>query len=485
MLAVLFVLFVLLAFRLFFKYKRDRETALIAKEKEAVEKRRREKRAFERLLQLEKVFQRKREKVQQEVLEDPPEIVTLSHLLEAYKRHPEDSSALIEMALIYRRGSYPRFRPNPNIAMELLKCAAGGFDEATVKQAMTLYTETRLEPVPERDQAGIDFPEHFGRTAVHISQQYLMDHKFQSYRMTRDKAPAAEENNRPREEHGAAHNHTRLMVEDMELLRGRRNVIFAAHPRPPPPTVHIIHPPAHHRPVHHGNEEGEDQAPPAPWNDPQNTHDHVVARSVAKIVQTIQSQQPADQKAIGVDKDKLLQEIGARAIAANKEMSNAQKSDAWAVLRQALADERDASVLNSVWKHIEKHGDDEKENVIETLGKQLATGVSNGNVVCSSGRVGRIVASMEGSKLAEDFPKLRTTFALDEEILQLASKVRDDVLNAATEENREAYNSGTATDLEDEMKRQLRSKANEIYIKDLGVNMKILEPILSNAEQAF
>ena len=74
-----------------------------------------------------------------------------------------------------------------------------------------------------------------------------------------------------------------------------------------------------------------------------------------------------------------------------------------------------------------------KDNLIEILGKQLSSAIENGNIVCSTGKISRIVSTFDG--IDQDFTSIRPITAIRLEISNLAVKYRDckqDFINAVT-----------------------------------------------------
>lgn len=69
--------------------------------------------------------------------------------------------------------------------------------------------------------------------------------------------------------------------------------------------------------------------------------------------------------------------------------------------------------------------------------------------------------------------------------MQLASKIRQEVLDSVTDEERNKYDTSERLTLEERLKKELRDKIDTIYVKELNISPQILEPIVANAETAF
>ena len=145
--------------------------------------------------------------------------------------------------------------------------------------------------------------------------------------------------------------------------------------------------------------------------------------------------------------------------------------------------EQDA--LKATWTKIQAETDDDvRNNLVETLGKQLASGVEHGHVVCSTGKIARIIGTFDGSGL----PGMETTrplWAVKEEIATLAAKVRDDHVEKLPDHQKTAYEQGDAPRVEDAMRADFRAQAMKLYCDELKMSEKIIEPVIDTYEEAF
>ena len=99
------------------------------------------------------------------------------------------------------------------------------------------------------------------------------------------------------------------------------------------------------------------------------------------------------------------------------------------------------------------------------LFKSLASCVEQGSIVCSTGKIVRIIGSLEGLGLNEqhNLPTLQPEYIIDNEIGQLAIKIKDDILIGCSKEDVAKYENGENIILEEKMKNLFKNKLFEIY----------------------
>jgi hypothetical protein len=187
--------------------------------------------------------------------------------------------------------------------------------------------------------------------------------------------------------------------------------------------------------------------------DAQNVHDHAVMQAIAKNV--VKFTDESDDGSLDDNAKKVI-----RSIQSSKEMSPQEKHDAVRVVRSLSESthskfkKSERQVLSGVVAHIEA-SDDKKEEKYELLGKQLASAVENGNVVCSSGKIARMTSALQG--VEDDVEPVRPMWAIRDEIANMAARCRN-VGKSAAEFSREA---------------------TDVYIRELGMNEAIVAPVIS------
>jgi hypothetical protein len=172
-------------------------------------------------------------------------------------------------------------------------------------------------------------------------------------------------------------------------------------------------------------------------------------------------------------------------------MSGDDKSNALQVLDKlshevnSSIDASEVDVLRLVWGTVRRARDARlAANLRETLAKQLASAVERGHVVCSTGRLARIMATLDGVEDA-GVESVRPLWAVKDEIATLAAKVREDVLAARPEPDRRAYEAGSHIEIEEAMKAELGRRARQTYCKDLGMSEAVVAPLIEQYAAAF
>jgi hypothetical protein len=132
----------------------------------------------------------------------------------------------------------------------------------------------------------------------------------------------------------------------------------------------------------------------------------------------------------------------------------------------------DLSSLRVVWSRVKEEREvGRSADMIEILGKQLASGVEHGTVVCSTGRISRIVGTLEG--LEESAVSARPMWAVRSEIASLASRVRNEYASSDIE-GQEAVAS-----------LEFRNRAMRIYCDELGMSPSLIEPMVQQFVEGF
>jgi hypothetical protein len=215
-------------------------------------------------------------------------------------------------------------------------------------------------------------------------------------------------------------------------------------------------------------------------NDGQNVHDHAVSAVVDSNMRRIKGELRAGEE------DETLAEVQ-RLITDSGELTSREATDALKVLGSLTnanhsrfgVSERQA--LAHTWNHILRREDDGmRQNLAQTLIKQLATGVEHGHVVCSTGKIARMLGTFDGT---EELAASRPMWAVREEIGALAASIRDE--NLVSERDKKAYEEGRAPHIEERMKREFRERALKTYCEDLGMQQCVVSPMLEEFADAF
>ena len=120
----------------------------------------------ERVVQ-EAVQNRARER--EAVERKPPEIERLAALIDGYRADTMLWDAIIAVGDVYRKGAFPRFLPNPGVALECFKVAARCPDGKIAGMGQERYIEVHTDAMPAVDQAGGELPTEYGERICELA----------------------------------------------------------------------------------------------------------------------------------------------------------------------------------------------------------------------------------------------------------------------------------------------------------------------------
>lgn len=156
---------------------------------------------------------------------------------------------------------------------------------------------------------------------------------------------------------------------------------------------------------------------------------------------------------------------------------------------------RETEVLGLVWNRIHARENAKNiDNLKDAFARELADAAINGTPVCPTGRVTRALNALEGMDARDDVVRFRPKWALKEEIQGNAARVRDDILQEATDEEQEAYeNDGAgsaraqnlAVVVTERMKNELLKRCTSEYVKQGLMKKEELETELVQVNAAF
>lgn len=214
--------------------------------------------------------------------------------------------------------------------------------------------------------------------------------------------------------------------------------------------------------------------------DAQNVHDHAVVRTVFNNLKTMKAEEPSNAvervRDCVLNLDALTPDDKTKALMTLDDLNDSHEHSTFGVT--------ETEALGRTWAKIQDTQDARtRANLEEMLGRQLASAVENGHVVCSTGKISRIVDTFQG--ITEDIEKTRPMSVVSEELGTLAAKVREDVLRKCGPVDRHRYESGQAPDLESKMKETFRENANMTYVSELGMDSVIVEPLIESFIEAF
>ena len=153
--------------------------------------------------------------------------------------------------------------------------------------------------------------------------------------------------------------------------------------------------------------------------------------------------------------------------------------------------EQDA--FNLVWSRInDPINASRKKEMVQVLAQNVASGVEHSLVVCSTGKIMRIVGSLDSLDLGNNIELLKPEWAIKDEIGRIASRIRTEVYENSFERERDAFDKFNPSREQEEDVIKMVSHMKEQFIIEVEryyVNTRILtrekmqniiEPYLEN-----
>lgn len=376
--------------------------------------------------------------------EHPPEITRLKNLVKAFDENEFKWDTLIAIADIYRRGAFPRFLPNETLAIRLYKLAATCPDGDVAGTAQVRFIEAREEPIAAADKAGAPLPTEYAEAALRIASLRIQGTPFGAFQKPRVKKIA------PGIGTGTRVPATITGEPVRRPVAGTTTIPVGA--------AYLI--------------------------DSQNVHDHGVTKTIAGNLDKLVAAVGDAVKGTST----VVQQVR-EAVLKHPEIDSGVISDALATLSSLTTatnesiGKSETDTLRLVWERIQQEKNDVlRTNLTETLIKQLASAVEHGHVVCSTGKVTRIMSTLE---TVDDMVAAKPMWAVREEIATLAAKTREDFLAGLSKEHRETYDKGGASQYDDAMRAKFTAAARKLYCGELGMSESIIGPIIEQMAEGF
>lgn len=137
-------------------------------------------------------------------------------------------------------------------------------------------------------------------------------------------------------------------------------------------------------------------------------------------------------------------------------------------------------IFNRVFERASKN-----EDTLKIFCTNLSSSVEYGKVVCSTGKIVRMLSTFDG--IDNDIPSIKPDWAIREEIARKASKIRDEVLCTLTDSERKNYESSDekANHIVQNMISRLEEECTREYVNEKLLSPPALELILEEFNQAF
>jgi hypothetical protein len=192
-------------------------------------------------------------------------------------------------------------------------------------------------------------------------------------------------------------------------------------------------------------------------NDAQNVHSPVVLTSAQNVLNSIESNK---NKSLTLDDCKIL--IIDACTKNGSDINKVQRViNSFTLQKHTKFDKSDTQIFITMVQKIQSEQDTTKRNnLMEILCKQLESCIEKNQVVCNTGRIVRILSVYDG--VDDSVQKIMPEFVVDQELANLATRIRETILQNATEEQRNAYDTGDP-DVSDDLTKSMV----DVYTKEV------------------
>ena len=398
---------------------------------------------------------------------------------------------LIAMGDIYRRGAFPRYRPNSLLAIECFRMAARCPHGRTAGTAQWKYIEARNDDLAKEDQAGAPLPDWFGRQACALAERAIANTPYTDFEKV-SFAPATM--TRPR----IAATTATATTAPVATITPMGHTFTMRLPRPNREIQAFVMDAAGYVPGRRVQD--------AHMMDSQNVHDHSVVAITQRNLESLQKQADIEaaaleaegralpatttsQQALEQVTQTILEDAEVSADSKIRALDTLQSISRSSAYKHSTVGVSESEALRLVWDRIQKLPDETlRSNLRNTLVQQLASAVESGSVVCSTGKISRILGTLDGVELCPPSDSdssgvllqeaVRPMWAVRDELATLASRIRD----KHTPDNGAEVIDNDVSHL---MHSEFREEALRIYRDELGMNETILEPIISAISEGF
>lgn len=209
----------------------------------------------------------------------------------------------------------------------------------------------------------------------------------------------------------------------------------------------------------------EDKRDNKQYNDPQNVHDSQVLGTIRHSLNNLK-------KTIKLSKNPIQSYNEIKTYIGQMKNSD-KKRDALVSLEKVIhnitplssLDTTEGEALNLVWNRISGFDTETSDNLKETLFDELASMQEHGTTVCSTGRFTRIVDTLNG---VDEAVSIKPTYAVNEEMLGRAAKIRGDMLAEVDEAERGLLERGTSSkqdEFDNKLKGVIIKTLHDEYVK--------------------
>jgi hypothetical protein len=214
-------------------------------------------------------------------------------------------------------------------------------------------------------------------------------------------------------------------------------------------------------------------------NDSQNVHSHTVQNVSKNIIDSIIATTPLQTK-FDHNKDDLIRILVKMKEDAVKNNENfdidiskvIKVTDSLNDNQHSKYNKSEKDVFNVIYSKIyDLKNANNREELFKSFAKSLESALEYDKVVCSTGKIVRMVSTLDA--MDDSVPNLVPEWAINEEIANLAGKIREKIMNEASEQEKRAYDllnpneneKKLSENVSNKMKNELKNKCFNDYVK--------------------
>ena len=371
--------------------------------------------------------------IKQKQLTNPKEIILLKNLINDFD-YNDNWINLIIVGNIYMKGSYPLYLPNKYKALECFKIAMISPDQKIAKLGYNKYIENKYINIISQDQKGIEIPVKYANIICQLAHNKIINNTIENNN-------TIEHNNTIDNNNTIEHNNT---IDNNNTIENNN-------------TETII-------------------------NDLQNVHDHTVNKIIISNIKKLQELYQID----NINDIEIFNYIYIN-ILEDDLLDTNKRYDIITVLNSCTNEIHEYFNISEIdsLKYIYKYIQDKpnKIDLYHILNIELYNCIENGYIVCSTGKIGRIISILDG--IDNNFNLLKPNHIIRIEILNLSNQIREDILNTASDEEKNNYDNSIDNLLYNKMVNKLESEVENLYIKELNFNKEIINDIIEECKLGF
>ena len=368
----------------------------------------------------------------------PNEFILMDNLINEFNNDSDKWINVLQIGDIYTKGIYPNYKPNKYLGLKCFQIAILSPDIEISKLANIKYQENKYNKINNSDILGNDIPSEYCNKIYNLAKYYL-EHIPKKYITNNN------DNNILYE----------IDLNDNNIITENNEEII----------IDI-------------NETNNDIY----LNDLQNVHDH----SVNNIIKTNINLLKKNYNIENINDEDIINEI-IKNIYEYNNINDEIKLNAIEVLNSLdnkihiTFQISEIDSLKYIYKYIENNSN--KDNLYHILILELSNCLENGFIICSTGKISRIISILDG--IDTNYNQIKNIYAIKEEIQSLANKIREEILKKANEIDKKNYIENIDDKLSKLMIIELDNKVNEIYCQNLNLNKNILQPIIEEINIGF